>query len=178
MNSSKKPNLIGGSILLILCAYWFWQVAIIPHTVFDPPWVFLDFANLIFHEAGHIIFLFLGDFLHVLGGSLMQLLVPGITLGAFLYQEDYFSAGFSLFWLGESAMNLSYYISDARTQALPLLGGDPSGHDWTWLLNDLHLINSDTALGGVVHFLAILIMLGGISWMVWTLYTSRKYATI
>ena len=37
---------------------------------------FMHLINLPFHEAGHVIFSFLGDFLHVLGGSLNQVIVP------------------------------------------------------------------------------------------------------
>lgn len=170
-SKSKLSQTVGGGLLFLVCAYWFWSVALIPHSVYDPPWVFLDFANLIFHEAGHIIFLFFGDFMHVLGGSLNQLLVPLITLIAFIRQKENLSASFALFWLGESASNLSYYISDARTQALPLLGGDPAGHDWTWLLSHMNLLNADTTIGGVVHIISILIMLSGLGWMLFTLYS-------
>jgi hypothetical protein len=127
-------------------------------------------VNLIFHEAGHVIFGPFGDFLHVLGGSLTQLLIPGIVLGTFIYQREQLSVGFALFWLGESTSNVSYYIADARAQALPLLGGDPSGHDWTWLLTRTHLLTSDTAIGGVVHFVAIIAMLCGLGWMIYALY--------
>jgi len=32
----------------------------------------LDGANLIFHEAGHVIFAFFGEFLQFLGGSITE----------------------------------------------------------------------------------------------------------
>ncbi len=166
----QRLNAVGGFVLLLLAGYGFWFVAIVPHTVFDPPWIFLDYANLIFHEAGHFIFAFFGDFLRVLGGSLMQLIVPGVALGSFVFQKQSLSSGFALFWLGESLCNLSFCISDARTQALPLLGGDTSGHDWTWLLTRLNILDSDTLLGGFVHSLAFLIMLTGLVWMARSIY--------
>ena len=37
---------------------------------------FIHGIDLIFHEAGHVIFGFFGQFLAVLGGSLMQVLIP------------------------------------------------------------------------------------------------------
>ena len=37
---------------------------------------FLHLPNLVFHEAGHILFLPFGRFMTVLGGSLLQILVP------------------------------------------------------------------------------------------------------
>ncbi|PYM31744.1 MAG: zinc ribbon domain-containing protein, partial [Candidatus Rokuibacteriota bacterium] len=39
---------------------------------------FLHGVNLIFHEAGHVIFGFLGEFIAVAGGSLNQVLIPAI----------------------------------------------------------------------------------------------------
>ena len=166
----QKSNQIGNIFLILVCLYWFWSVVLVPHSLADPPWVFLDYANLIFHEAGHIILMPFGDFLHVLGGSLMQLLVPGIVLSTFIRQKELFSAGFALFWLGESASNLSYYISDARAQQLPLLGGDPSGHDWTWLLTHMNLLSADTTIGTVVNVLAICAMLVGLCYMGYSIY--------
>jgi hypothetical protein len=114
--------------------------------------------------------MFFGDFLHVLGGSLTQLLIPLIALFAFIRQGEGIAAGFSLFWLGESANNVSYYIADARTQALPLLGGDPAGHDWTWLLTYTHHLESDTAIGNVVRAIGIIAMCCGLLWMAYSLF--------
>jgi len=169
MDSEKQLNGIGGVILIALSVYWFWAVALVSHTASEPPWIFLDYANLIFHEAGHILFLPFGNFLHILGGSLMQLIVPGISLVSFIRQQQGLSAGFALFWLGESMSNLSYYIGDARVQALPLIGDD-SEHDWNWLLTQTHMLSADTTIAGVVHGLAIMVMLGGLVWMGWSVY--------
>ena len=43
---------------------------------------FLHLINLLFHEAGHIIFSPFGQFMTMLGGSLMQVLVPIVCAGA------------------------------------------------------------------------------------------------
>lgn len=169
-STDNKLSAFGGGVMTGLCLYWFWADVLVHHTSDNPPWVFLDYANLIFHEGGHVVFLFFGDFLHVLGGSLMQLLVPAICLVAFIRQQENLSAGFCLFWLGESGVNLSYYIADARAQALPLLGGDPSGHDWTWLLTHMNLLQSDTAIGNVVRVISIMAMLSGLIWMAYSVY--------
>src|SRR3954462_1087916 len=37
---------------------------------------FVHLINLVFHESGHIIFSPFGEFMTVLGGSLMQILIP------------------------------------------------------------------------------------------------------
>ena len=48
---------------------------------------FLHLPNLVFHEAGHILFRPFGRFMSSLGGCLTQLLIPTICLAAFLWQN-------------------------------------------------------------------------------------------
>src|SRR4051812_41064725 len=60
---------------------------------------FVHLIDLVFHEAGHPIFAPLGEFMMVLGGSLMQILVPLICAGTFLVQqEDEFGAAVCVWW--------------------------------------------------------------------------------
>lgn len=104
----------------------------------------LDFLNLALHEMGHMVFMPLGEWLGIAGGSIAQLVAPLYGVWQFLRQRDFFAAAFGFAWLGESLANLSVYIADARRQELPLanlFGGDPI-HDWHYLLaasNRLHL---------------------------------------
>ena len=80
--------------------------------------------NLAFHEAGHVIFRVLGNFMMVLGGSLMQLLIPAAVMVAFVFKHDNsFGGAVALWWLGQSAMDLAPYIYDARSGQLLLIGG-------------------------------------------------------
>jgi hypothetical protein len=44
--------------------------------------------NLIFHEAGHVIFMPFGEFTMILGGSLMQCIVPAVIVYVFLVRES------------------------------------------------------------------------------------------
>jgi hypothetical protein len=48
---------------------------------------FLHLVNLVFHEAGHVIFGVLGRFLGILGGSLNQVLTPAICAGYFVWHR-------------------------------------------------------------------------------------------
>ena len=61
---------------------------------------FLHLINLVFHEAGHVIFGFFGRFVAVLGGSVNQVLVPAVCTGVFLARRQYGSAAVTLFWTG------------------------------------------------------------------------------
>jgi hypothetical protein len=117
---------------------------------------FLDRVDLVFHEAGHLIFGFFGEFIGVLGGSLMQVLIPAIVTGYFILYNQRWSGMVTLFWVGQSLFNVSVYVKDARAQALPLLGGEDVIHDWNWLLGRLHLLRWDQTLGTLVYFLGVL----------------------
>lgn len=121
-------------------------------------WVFvLDDANLIFHEAGHVLFMFFGELLYMMGGSLFQILLPLGIAFAFLRQGNIFSCLLSVWWAGESMLGVGRYIADARLQNLPLIGGE---HDWAVILSRWpSLMQYDTVIGGTVRGLGICIML-------------------
>jgi hypothetical protein len=116
---------------------------------------FLDRVDLVFHEAGHVIFGFFGEFIGILGGSLMQVLIPAIVVVYFLAHRQRYSASVSLFWLAQSLFNVSVYVKDARARALPLLGDDISAHDWHNILARLHLLNWDQVIGNLIYTLGL-----------------------
>lgn len=105
-----------------------------------PSWFPLDWINLVMHEAGHTAFGYCGEFLHFLGGTIFQLAVPALIAGYFIREGKAAGVQFGLFWLGESLLNVSMYVADARALALPLLGGE---HDWNYLLGRMGLLNQD-----------------------------------
>lgn len=119
----------------------------------------LDGANLIFHEAGHILFSPFGDFMQYLGGSLMQVLIPAICAVYFWLHQQRASSAVTLFWTGESLTNVAIYVADARRMELPLIGGD---HDWNYLLDRLNLVNQAETLGRGVFALGVLTILAAL----------------
>jgi len=126
-------------------------------------WDLLDDVNLAIHEAGHVFFRPLGDTLVVLGGSLLQVIVPLAFVVYFLRRRETFSASVVTAWLGASLGNLALYIADARAQELPLLGGENAIHDWWYLLTEWDLLPHDLAiarwvrLAGAFSFVAAVI---------------------
>lgn len=135
-------HIIFAGRVLVFIGLAFWGYRFITHT-WQTTYVmasFMHHINLPFHEAGHIIFRPFGRFMHVLGGSLGQLLMPLICLGAFLYpNRNPFAASAALWWFAQSLMDLAPYIGDARAGELPLLGGVTGSevedyHDWEVLL--------------------------------------------
>ena len=148
--------LIGG------LAYWTWQFARTPLSA-DAMDAFLHLPDLIFHEAGHLIFSPLGRFMSVLGGSLMQVLIPVVAAVAFVRQEQPFGAAICVWWTGQNLIDLAPYIADARALQLVLLGGrtgaEVEGHDWEFILTRLRIIHWDQTIGRFVHALGMVIMI-------------------
>ncbi len=106
----------------------------------------LDWVNLAFHEGGHIIFGISGlRFVMVLGGTMMQLLLPAAAVFQFLKDGRPLSADIALVWLGENFLNIGTYAADARAQKLELVAGGV--HDWTYLLETTGLLIHDEAIG-------------------------------
>lgn len=123
----------------------------------------LDGANFIFHEAGHFIFIFFGEFLAVLGGSLNQVLIPAVFTGYFFYYRQRGSAAATLFWTGQSLTGVAIYAADAQVMQLPLHGGEgPAVHDWHRVLTWTGLIESATIVGGLIFALAVIVMLAAL----------------
>jgi hypothetical protein len=141
---------------------------------------FLHNVSLPFHEAGHIIFSPFGDLLAVLGGSLLQLMIPAICIAAFLKREDTFGASVALWWLGQNFMDLAPYINDARAQELILLGGvngqdAPGFHDWNNILGTLGLLRLDHVIAHASHHFGILLMIVSFLWGGYLLYLQWKH---
>jgi len=125
--------------------------------------------DLAIHEAGHLIFAPFGDFMRVLGGSLLQSLVPLLFAAEFLRRKNPFGAAFGLWWFAQSLLDTAVYMNDARAGVLPLLGGvtgrqAPGYHDFANLFGRLGWLEYDQALARGVQVLAIALMIGSIVW--------------
>ncbi len=148
-------------LLALLVPYVLWLV-------FAYEYHFLDGANLLFHEAGHVFLSFFGVTLQVLGGTLGQLFFPMACAVHFLRRDQAFEACVVGIWGCESGMYAARYIADAQEQVLPLVGGHI--HDWNWLLSRWGALGSCETIGSVVHALssigAIALLAFAGSWVV------------
>jgi hypothetical protein len=134
-------------------------------------YTWLDSLDLAIHETGHLVFAFGGERLALLGGTLLQLLVPVAIAVALWRQGDGHGATVPLWWLGQSCWNVSVYIKDARAQELPLVGGGE--HDWAILLGETGLLPRDQAIGGAVYLVGVLLY--GIAIVAgWRIATTRR----
>jgi hypothetical protein len=121
----------------------------------------IDNLDLVIHEAGHVFMMPFGDFIHVLGGSLFQVMIPAIFSGYFFFRREWFSASMILMWVGYNLVNVSAYIGDSVTMQLPLLGGDNVIHDWNYLLSVSHTLVHTHLFAQIAWGIGMTIMLAG-----------------
>ena len=131
--------------------------------------VFLHGIDLIFHEAGHVIFGFFGEFIAVLGGSLNQVLIPAICAGYFFWHGPLASAAITLAWTGESITDVAVYVADGRARALPLLA-EGLIHDWNYLLGRTGLLGWAETLGRLTYAAGVLLILAAAALLAWDLW--------
>jgi hypothetical protein len=129
--------------------------------------LFLDYANLMIHEAGHPLFSIFGETgfgntLTLLGGTLLELLVPLACAAYFFFRREATGVAFSAFWFFENFLYIGTYMADARTLALPLVGsGD---HDWELLFTQWNLLLHDQQIGHAIRTFGWLGMLASVAW--------------
>lgn len=146
MRNINYPKLILAGVFTI---YFAW-------IAYDPmQGSFLDMVDLPIHEAGHLLFRILGEFMGIAGGSLFQVIVPAVFVGYFWWSEKYYSAAIVLFWLGQSIINVYVYAADAVVMQLVLISGltgsEGSFHDWNWMLTELGLLSYTKSIAGMIR---------------------------
>jgi hypothetical protein len=152
--SLKMAVAVGAGLYFLWCAW-------------DPKqWHLIDGANLLIHEAGHILFMPFGEFMMIAGGSIFQVLMPLIFVGYFVYSSRAYSAALTLYWVGQSMLNVSVYAGDASAMELPLIGGQDSVHDWNYLLEHLGLLMSTRTIAGSIRFAGTAVIIAGLCWAI------------
>ena len=172
----------GRALVFIGIAIWGWQF--INMDFIDNPMAignsFMHRINLVFHEAGHVIFMPFGWFMTKLGGTLGQLLMPIVVMLTFLIKnKNNFGASVGLWWLGQSFMECAPYIDDAYNQQLVLLGGvtgadKPGYHDWNAMLIDIGKLESHREIANTFNTTGILLILLALVWGAYLLYKQFK----
>jgi hypothetical protein len=151
-------------VLYVLFLFYAWFNA--------PNFLFPDFVNLMIHEAGHPLFSFFGNTLMLLGGTLLELIVPAACAIYFFFQRQPYGVAFSSFWFFENFLYIGTYMADARMDSLPLVGSETS--DWLLLFGQWDLLLYDQKIGHTFRFLGWLGMLATIVWLVYRTYRSAQ----
>lgn len=187
-DTEKKPSPfasyeLGSNIILWLLLVYI-SIRLIPIPMprfYDDGINFLHGVNLVFHEAGHIIFALFGELITAAGGSINQVLIPLVCSLVFLLKEKkHFAAAVCLWWAGENLLDVAPYINDARDLDLYLITGgtgkEVEGHDWEFILGRLNLLEYDHAISDLVRYLGIAIMLIALIWAAGALLAIYKEA--
>lgn len=134
-----------------------------------------------FHEFGHVLFRPFGEFLMLLGGTLVQVLMPLVLGGFFLVRNrDPFAAALMLWWASGAILDSAPYVYDAwKPQHVLLTGrtGDTGAHDFIDILGDLGLLHRAQPIGRGVHAFGAALMLAALAWggwLLWRQYRARR----
>src|SRR5215813_5046540 len=167
----SRPSLIGWLV--------FYAAFLIYALCNSGQFLFIDCANLVVHEGGHLLFGWFGSTIGLWGGTLLQWLVP-LLLAAYFFSKGQTTAFvFCLFFFFENWLYTAGYMADARAMQLPLVTvGDPelAEHDWHAIFTSLGCLDYDTTIAAVVRFLGWCGMLGSVGWLIRTWLGSQRPA--
>jgi len=161
-----KPVSRPGAWIALVCYGLFLLYAAFERSGF----LLLDYANLAIHEAGHPLFgIFAGPdavgfgyALAILGGTLLELIVPSACAAAFFFRREKTGVAFCLFWLFENLLYIGHYMATARTMDIELVGSGE--HDWEILFTRWGLLVHDQQIGHATQALGWLGMLATVAW--------------
>lgn len=131
----------------------------------------LDFANLLFHEAGHPIYGILSDRLAVYGGTMGQLTFPIILIVSFWRKAQPVQFAACCIWLFENFLNIARYMADSRSLALPLVGGDE--HDWNHIFFRWNVLSYDHEIAAVVRALGWIGIVSAVAFVAFRAWKDR-----
>ncbi|MDO9167152.1 MAG: hypothetical protein Q7U13_13685 [Rhodoferax sp.] len=158
-------------------ALWAWSLIGFDYRTGEMGASFMHRPLLVFHEAGHVIFMVLGEWMTIMGGTLGQLLMPMIMSGALLIRNrDPFGAAMGLWFFGVSLLDVAPYMYDALQPQLMLLSGttgEDGGHDWIFLFSSMGLLPKAQLIGGLTHKAGALVVVLSLAWGAWLL--RRQY---
>ena len=170
-----KAKPIIKSLIILLIAIYLYFVANDPlnHLI-------IHSVHLVFHEAGHAIFMLFGNqFIQMAGGTILQLIIPIILAFYFLFvKKDIYAMSFMLLWLGSSFFDIAIYAKDAVLMNLDLLGGDSSIHDWNYLLSTIGLLKYTAQVAGFIYSLGIFSLITGVVIGIYNSFSPEETNTV
>jgi hypothetical protein len=134
--------------------------------------LWIDSANLVVHEGGHMLFGWFGSTLGLWGGTLLQWLVPLLLAAYFFRQRQAAAFVFCTFFFFENWLYTATYMADARAMVLPLVTtGDPEyvEHDWNTIFSSLGVLPYDTKIATIIRFVGWCGMVASVAWLAWRL---------
>ncbi|MEX0608225.1 MAG: hypothetical protein WD016_06055 [Balneolaceae bacterium] len=146
-----------------------------PYPFFLSPFFFVvDNFLLIIHEAGHTIFgLFGYRFLAILGGTLMEILLPFLIFVYGWYNRNNFTAQLGLLLTAFAWIESAAYAADALFRRMPLIGNLPkSAHDFYNMFTQLDILGSHMTVAWIFYIIGCLTIL---LFIFYPLFERKKY---
>ena len=104
-------------------------------------------------------------FLTILGGTIMEMLIPFLLFISAWWKHQKAVVQFSLFWLAFAWFDSAAYCMDARFQQLPLIGNLPkTAHDFTNLLTTTGLIDHYRTFAWFMFLIGFVILIISLTW--------------
>lgn len=181
-DEGRSTRLVVGAVLWVLLAILVVRFACWDIALYDEmPAGFLHVPMVPFHEFGHLLFMPLGEFMTVAGGSLTQFLMPlGFGIYFVMWKRDNLAGWLMLWWEGLEWVDLAPYCYDAKIPTMTLLSGrtgDTGGHDYIEILATLGLLDKARGAGYLMQTFGVLLMVLALAWgavCLWTLWESRN----
>jgi hypothetical protein len=163
----RRPNAEWSIVsrIALICWLAFYALFFLYAATTNEDFLFLDRVNLVVHEAGHPLFGIFGYITGILGGTLLELLVPLACAISFWWRRHTTGVAFCAFWFFENFLYIGTYMADARRVTLPLVGDGT--HDWEVLFTHWGVLHLDQQIGGWMHALGWIGMVGTVVWLIW-----------
>ncbi len=139
-------------------------------------YLFIDSANLVVHEGGHMLFGWFGPTLGLWGGTILQWLVPLLLAAYFFHERQPAAFVCWRFLFFENWLYTATYMADARAMALPLVTAGDSDyveHDWNTIFTSLGVLQYDTRIAAIVRLMGWCGMLACVAWLASRLRTPK-----
>jgi len=134
----------------------------------------------IIHESGHGVCYILScpEFIMVLNGTVFQVLFPAGIAYYYKKKGNLFAMYIALFFVGFSLHYTAWYISTAHEGLIlpahkSFLGVD-AYHDFNYILSATGLLAYESLIAGLTRFVAYVIMIFAVLWMLFDAFSHTK----
>ena len=177
MNESRWKPMAAREVVLFAAGFSIFLVLVF---TCEPGFIVpLDFANLLFHEAGHPIYGMLHERLAVYGGTLGQLTFPTILAVSFWRKRQAVPFAAMTIWFFENFLNIARYMADSRELVLPLVGGGE--HDWNDIFFRWNVLSYDREIAALTRafgWIGIVAAGGFVAWRAFADFRSKPATTL
>lgn len=158
-NSTTVNQTTDYSMFFILPIVSYLLLTFYRHTQSDLYMSMLDNMDFYIHEIWHVVFMLSGnEFVTILWGTLLQLIIPLVCLVWFYIQRDSFAVALCYAWIWTNIFYISTYSGDAENLSLPLFsmwGWWDIIHDWNYIFTHLWVLEHTDFISNSFKVIAI-----------------------